>query len=585
MAKEGNQQDRGGRTLIERECPKAKASEVDALSATIERRCYVSVTRRDLRGRQTRAMLATARRRSRFLRQLGSVEATQNGRDWHIASILKKDMQTKSMHKEGGDDFASLVAEANFIRATRDTGYKNTAAAIAELIDNALQAGATRVRLFAIETPTARGREITVAVMDNGEGMDPRALRRAIQFGGSTRFDDRTGLGRYGMGLPNSSISQARRLEVISWRRPGARYGCHLDVDEVLDGLARGIAEPTLVRLPDWARAYAEQHGTLVAWYRCDRLINRKASTLVEKLKPAIGRIYRRMLWAGAEIRINDQLIAPVDPLFTRDSSPYGPPLQYRISLPPGDVETLVDVRFVELPVADWHGLPASEKRTMGVVGGAGVSILRAGREIDFGWHFMGSKRRENYDDWWRCEVSFSPAADELFGVTHSKQGIAPSSELRSILTPDVEGIARELNSRVRAAFELCRDLHPGAAAQMATARDQFLAPLLIPNRQQVRGDHFVYQILRAPLRIGSLFSATRRGVVIKVRLNSEHPFIDRLYTPAAEASNVQCRLAIESLVLAAARARLSCVTAAERDAVDRYIGEWSDALAAFMTR
>ena len=32
-----------------------------------------------------------------------------------------------------------------------------------------------------------------------------------------------------------------------------------------------------------------------------------------------------------------------------------------------------------------------------------------ANREIDFGWFFMGNKRRENYDDWWRCEVKFEP--------------------------------------------------------------------------------------------------------------------------------------------------------------------------------
>jgi hypothetical protein len=52
-------------------------------------------------------------------------------------------------------------------------------------------------------------------------------------------------------------------------------------------------------------------------------------------------------------------------------------------------------------------------------------------REIDKGWYFMGKKRQENYDDWWRCEVRFPPAIDELFGVTHSKQGISPVQEFR----------------------------------------------------------------------------------------------------------------------------------------------------------
>ncbi len=59
---------------------------------------------------------------------------------------------------------------------------------------------------------------------------------------------------------------------------------------------------------------------------------------------------------------------------------------------------------------------------------------MRAGREIDRGWYFMGGKRKENYDDWWRCEISFDPSLDELFGVTHSKQEIRPTEALTSIL-------------------------------------------------------------------------------------------------------------------------------------------------------
>ena len=82
----------------------------------------------------------------------------------------------------------------------------------------------------------------------------------------------------------------------------------------------------------------------------------------------------------------------------------------------------------------------------MGVSKGAGVSIVRAGREIDHGWFFMGDKRKENYDDWWRCEVRFEPSLDELFGVTHTKQQVYPCAALLEILTPDLEQAARALN-------------------------------------------------------------------------------------------------------------------------------------------
>ena len=48
--------------------------------------------------------------------------------------------------KSAGHDF-SVVAVDKFIQATRDSGYKGTASAVAELIDNALQAGATEIKV------------------------------------------------------------------------------------------------------------------------------------------------------------------------------------------------------------------------------------------------------------------------------------------------------------------------------------------------------------------------------------------------------------------------------------------------------
>src|SRR5262245_34093538 len=101
-----------------------------------------------------------------------------------------------------------IVLNQTFIEATRDTGYRSSAAAVAELVDNAIQAKAKKVRVFVREVTD----ELEVAVLDDGTGMDTATLRRALQFGGSMRFGDRNGLGRFGMGLPNASVSQARRV-------------------------------------------------------------------------------------------------------------------------------------------------------------------------------------------------------------------------------------------------------------------------------------------------------------------------------------------------------------------------------------
>src|SRR5690348_5690492 len=103
-----------------------------------------------------------------------------------------------------------VVAGKTFILATRDAGYRSTSAAVAELIDNSLQARASHIRVYVFGGGEDVGHPLRIAVLDDGEGMDSATLRQSLQFGGSERFNDRRGLGRFGMGLPNSSLSQSR---------------------------------------------------------------------------------------------------------------------------------------------------------------------------------------------------------------------------------------------------------------------------------------------------------------------------------------------------------------------------------------
>ena len=144
----------------------------------------------------------------------------------------------------------SIIALDKFILATRDSGYKGTESAVAELVDNAVQAGARKIMIDIVADPDDHEHPLRVSVLDDGCGMDRRTLRQALRFGGSSRFDDRTGRGRYGMGLPNSSLSQARRVDVYSWRRPGSVLRTYLDVDEIANGDLKEVPDPLAGRLP-----------------------------------------------------------------------------------------------------------------------------------------------------------------------------------------------------------------------------------------------------------------------------------------------------------------------------------------------
>src|SRR5437899_6424332 len=112
-----------------------------------------------------------------------------------------------------------IINVRNFLISIRETGYRSFAQTTAELIDNSLQARATSVSIDVAATE--------VSVTDNGSGMSREVLRTALQFGGSSRFGDRTGAGRFGMGLPTSSITLAKRVDVYTWR-PGRTLHAYL---------------------------------------------------------------------------------------------------------------------------------------------------------------------------------------------------------------------------------------------------------------------------------------------------------------------------------------------------------------------
>jgi hypothetical protein len=487
--------------------------------------------------------------------------------------------------------YRQIVAEDRFILATRDTGYRGTVAAIAELVDNAIQARAHSVRIVLTERGERIGgcwqRQVEIAVLDDGIGMDCEQLWSALQFGGSSRFADRGGLGRFGMGLPNSSVSQSRRIEVFSWQSPKATISTYLDVDEVANGQLRSIPRPSRASIPDHLRQLAGDHGTLVLWPRCDRLDFRKAGTLAEKLLHPLGRIYRRAIWQGLRLLVNGTQVEAVDPLFCHPvtgvggATPYGTPLRYEFAGQRGR-HALVEVRFTLLPVAAWAPLTIEEKRRRRIIGAGGASFLRADREIDAGWKLFGDKRRENYDDWWRCEVRFPPTLDEEFGVTHSKQGVNPSSVIRSALAPDLEAIARALNAQVRKAFMALKRMAPSKAVAVASVGDRLLPPSQLTNR--VPGSlGMSYELHTAALPSSAFFRADQRAGKLVITLNTKHPFFYRVYEPLKCSSDPEARFAVEMLLLAAGRAEFDTAGKGTRGVLRQHRDAWSDALVAFL--
>jgi hypothetical protein len=494
----------------------------------------------------------------------------------------------------------ALVDPVQFLLATRDTGYRSTSAAVAELVDNSIQAGATTVGV-----EVTRGNDptwpIEIRVADDGVGMTDATLADALAFGGSSRFDDRHSLGRYGMGLPNAGLSRARRIEVHTWQGRRTAFAA-LDIDAFIHSGRKTLAPVERVSRPSFAPA--GRTGTVVTLKRCDRLEHQRPSTVAAHLSRDLGRMYRWPLVGGIQMRVNGEALDPIDPLMLMSVSgapagrPFGSVLRYRL---PGYSSTgLVEVRFSELPVAEWHDLPSDEKRRLGVTGTPCVSVVRAGREIDRGWFFMGAKRHENYDDWWRAEISFDPDLDELFGITHSKQGINPVGSLCELLARDLEPIARALNSRVRRSFELLRSAEPLAEAERrASSAARRLPPL--PRRGGAKANSEILASIPDPLLLSTPGPTHRilvqdlpttvatEVVLVKGRLalliNAQHPLYRDLLGPLAESGrseDVQLAVRLLLTLLAAARAEAGLSTV-DRRAASKMRQAWSDITATFL--
>jgi hypothetical protein len=469
-----------------------------------------------------------------------------------------------------------IINVHNFLLSIRETGYRSFAHTIAELIDNSLQAGATRVSVH-----IGAKKEGRISVKDNGLGMSRDTLRTALQFGGSSRFGDRTGSGRFGMGLPTSSVTLAKRVDVYTWRA-GTALHAYLDLDELQGCRRMRIPEPAKITACPFLRDAPQ--GTAVVLSRCDRYDKACDPTHLAQTRFELSRIFRYALSEGLTLEMNDEPVHPFDPLFLvtecngASACQYGPVLEY--PLPVGTGSHSVHVRFSELPVSNWRELPNADKQRLGISRGAGVSVVRENRELAYGWYFLGGKRRENYDDWWRCEVKFSPELDEYFGVNHTKQQISPSRELDQLLTPDIENIGRTLNARVRQEFVRTAKKRPSAAAKIATLNDRYLPSLVSPHNTPVTKVKYRIEI-DPTMTENSFYRSEIKGVELVVYLNASHP-ITPIYATARNAATSEVE-AFEYLLLAAARAELAASSNKARWWFRHFRADWSDTLASFL--
>lgn len=353
------------------------------------------------------------------------------------------------------------------VKAMRDSGYKNTAYALAELIDNSVQAKACNVELICLEKYEQHGererrRIQAIGILDDGDGMTPDTLRLALQFGNGTHLTDRKGIGRFGMGLPNSSISQCRRVEVWTWQSgPNNAMYSYLDIDEIERRILYEIPKPIAKPLPkEWRQRSRgiKTSGTLVLWAKFDeyRLSWRGALATLRNVEVLVGRMYRKFiddgrlfirlvaLTEGEDKPSYDAFVRVNDPLYLMKNS--STPTPFDTSSPMfqrwGDEDEHFSISYdgvthdviVRMSWAREETVP-NDRSDRGAkpygkhaAKNVGLSIVREGRELD-----LDSAWTNSYDPverWWGVEVEFPSTLDEVFGVTNNKQNATVFSQM-----------------------------------------------------------------------------------------------------------------------------------------------------------
>jgi hypothetical protein len=363
------------------------------------------------------------------------------------------------------------------LEALRGLGY-STAAALADIVDNSVSAGADEVRI----SFDWNGEASRISVLDNGRGMTDAELESAMRLGERSPLERResSDLGRFGMGLKTASFSQCRMLTVASVSAGGASCCLRWDLDAIAvrpdDGwlLFEGPAPGSADFL---APISARPAGTLVLWERLDRIVTAGYTAndfgdLIDDVERRLAMVFHRLLQGPRprlQLLLNDRGIAAWDPFMCgHPSKPWESPVA-RTQSTAGTVEVQCHV----LPHRDM--LTPAEYETAGGPEGwtsqQGFYVYRNKRLLMAGgWLGLGQGRawnREEAQRLARVRLDVPNTADADWKIDVRKSTARPPVYLRPWLTRLAED-ARDKARRVFAYRGTPAPTPGGAAVEQA---------------------------------------------------------------------------------------------------------------------
>lgn len=389
------------------------------------------------------------------------------------------------------DNFVPLAVESQLLASLRDSDF-DSFSAYGEVVDNSIQAGAKHCRIQT-KTTSSRGpgrpylKIVEMAFGDDGCGMDVETLHRCLSLGWSSRFNDRQGIGRFGVGMTLGAVHEARRIEVFSKREGGTWHFVHLDIDDFIGSNPIGIAAPIAKNPPpEYHRLVDDSSGTLVIWKKYDRQ-PKSYDNMAGEISDWLGRTFRYFIWNGLELELDGQLVLAHDPLYLRTDKTRFPrdptAVQLQDIVIDWDVEgedrgaagvgnSKITIKMSLLPQAwrerqgDGGSETAKQRR---IPENEGISILRNEREVFYDHIPHFKVKFEEIDRWWGCEIHFSPALDRAFTVKNIKRGAVPNVILKETIAQKIQGTIKDCRQRVREVWNVARATTNAEAGSIPT--------------------------------------------------------------------------------------------------------------------
>lgn len=360
-----------------------------------------------------------------------------------------------------------LFEPANALDSLRNSDF-DALSAYGEAVDNSLQAGAKNISIvFECAPPRQSYQQIDRLVFcDDGHGMSKDVLHSCLKLGWSSRYNDRSGIGRFGVGMILGAIHEVKRIEVYSREKGGAWRWTYIDLDEIQRGELSSIPEPQETPLPSGLTPIpGSDSGTIVVWSKYDRQ-KKSGHLIIDEAKHWFGRTFRYFIWDGIAIKLNSEIVNAHDPLYARTmgtkfpDDPIGKAfktieLPWKVStldqVASGSENSIIEIKMSLLPEEfrvrrGDGGNPEATARYIDE--NEGISILRNRREVFYGtlpyWssvRWSGNQNTWKFDEidrWWGCEILFSAELDSDFTVKNIKRGADPIGELKASIKQQI---------------------------------------------------------------------------------------------------------------------------------------------------